>query len=95
MATVKVTFTLDEATVGRLNETARRLAKPKSEVVREAIREFHVKSDRLSEAERQRLLRIMKRILAEPPTRTQAEVDRELRELRRARRSGGRLHPVD
>jgi metal-responsive CopG/Arc/MetJ family transcriptional regulator len=95
MATVKVTFTLDEATVGRLNETARRLAKPKSEVVREAIREFHAKSDRLSEEERQRMLRVMKRILAEPPTRSQAEVDRELREIRRARRSGGRLHPAE
>jgi predicted DNA-binding protein len=95
MATVKVTFTLDEATVGRLNETARRLAKPKSEVVREAIREFHAKSDRLSEVERLRMLRIMKRILAEPPTRSQAEVDRELREIRRARRSGGRLHPAE
>ena len=95
MATVKVTFTLDEATVARLRETASRLAKPKSEVVREAIREFHAKSDRLSETERQRMLRVMKDILARPPTRTQAEVDRELRELRRARRSRGRLHPVD
>ena len=32
---VKVTFTLDEATIGRLNDTAKRLAKPKSEVDRE------------------------------------------------------------
>jgi metal-responsive CopG/Arc/MetJ family transcriptional regulator len=95
MARVKVTFTLDEATIRRLNETAARLSKPKSEVVREAIQEFHAKSDRLSEAERQRMVRIMKRILAEPPARSQAEVDRELREIRRARRSGGRLHPVD
>jgi predicted transcriptional regulator len=93
MATVKVTFTLDEATVGRLNETARRLAKPKSEVVREAIREFHAKSDKLSEAERQRMLRIMDRIIAGPPTRSQA--DAELHEIRRARRSGGRLHPAE
>jgi hypothetical protein len=92
---VKVTFTLDEVTVNRLNETARRLAKPKSQVVREAIRDYHPKSDRLSEAERLRMLRVMDRILARPPTRTQAEVDAELREIRRARRSGGRLHPAE
>jgi predicted transcriptional regulator len=95
MAAVKVTFTLDEATIGQLNETARRLAKPKSEVVREAIREFHARSDKLSEAERQRMMRVLKEFMAKPPTRSQAEVDRELRELRRARRSRGRLHPVD
>src|SRR5438105_12964098 len=95
MATVKVTFTLDEATIRRLSETATRLSKPKSEVVREAIREFHAKSDRLSEAERLRMLRVIDRILATPSTRTQAEVDAELREIRRARRSGGRLHPAE
>ena len=92
---VKVTFTLDDVTIRRLEVTASRLAKPKSEVVREAIREFHAKSDRLSEAERLRMLRVMDRILAEPPTRSQTEVDRELREIRRARRSGGRLHRAE
>ena len=92
---VKVTFTLDEATIRRLSETAARLSKPKSEVVREAIREFHAKSDRLSEAERIRMLRILDRIAAEPPTRSQAAVDRELREIRGARRSGGRLNPAE
>ncbi len=51
---VKVTFTLDDTTVARLNETARRLSKPKSELVREAIKAYHAKSDRLSDAERER-----------------------------------------
>ena len=95
MATVKVTFTLDEETVAKLSQTAERLAKPKSEVVREAIRDFHAKSDRLSEAERQRMLRVLDRIAARPPTRTQDEVDREIAEIRAARRSGGRLHPAE
>jgi metal-responsive CopG/Arc/MetJ family transcriptional regulator len=95
MATVKVTFTLDESTVAKLNQTAERLSKPKSEVVREAIQDFHARSDRLSEAERQRMVGVMKRILARAPDRTQADVDRELREIRRARRSGGRLHPAE
>jgi hypothetical protein len=96
---VKVTFTLDEATIGQLNETARHLAKPKSAVVREAIRDYHAKStplpDRLSEAERRRMLRVLDEFLKQPPTRPQHEVDRELRELRAARRSGGRLHPAE
>ena len=85
---VKVTFTLDETTVDKLNQTAARLAKPKSEVVREAIAEFHARRDRLSEAERLEKLRIIAEIKKRPPTRPQNEVDRELRELRESRRRG-------
>jgi predicted transcriptional regulator len=92
---VKVTFTLDESTVARLNQTAERLAKPKSEVVREAIREYHAKSDRLSETERLRMLQIMEEIMARPPDRSQRDADREIAEIRRVRRSGGRLHPAE
>ncbi len=88
MAAVKVTFTLDEATVARLNETASRLAKPKSEVVREAIRDYHSRTDRLSEAERQRMLRAVDELLAQPPTRSQRQVDRELLEIRKSRQQG-------
>jgi predicted transcriptional regulator len=95
MATVKVTFTLDEVTVGKLNEAALRASKPKSEVIREAVADYYEKTDRLSEAERARMLAALRKFMAEPPTRTQAEVDRELRELRRARRSGGRQHPAE
>jgi predicted transcriptional regulator len=90
MATVKVTFTLDEATVEQLNETASRLSKPKSEVVREAIRDFHSRADRLSEAERQRLLRAVDVLILKPATRSQQEVDRELREIRESRQRGWR-----
>ena len=39
MAMVKVTFTLDAATVTRLRTTAERLHVPQSQVVREAIAE--------------------------------------------------------
>ena len=92
---IKVTFTLDKATVARLDQTAERLSKPKSEVVREAIADYHAKSDRLSEAERARLLRIVDELTAQPSTRGQAAVNREIREVRRVRRSGGRLHPSD
>jgi hypothetical protein len=89
---VKVTFTLDEATIGRLIDTARRLAKPKSEVVREAIRDYHSRSDRLSEAERKRMLRVLDEMMKRPPTRSQRDADREIAQIRAARRSGGRLH---
>jgi len=85
-----MTFTFDEDTVVRLNRTAKRLAKPKSEVVREAIREYEAKSDRLPEAERLRMLRVIDEIMKRPSTRSRAEVDRELRELRASRRRGWR-----
>ena len=92
---VKVTFTLDEKTVIQLNEAARQLAKPKSEVVREAVDEYHSRMGRLSEQERTRALRLLSDYLARPPERSQAEVDRELKELRAARRGGGRRTPVE
>lgn len=46
-----MTFTPDEKAVNHLNETARRLSKPKSEIVRDAIEEAYKKSDRLSDEE--------------------------------------------
>jgi len=95
MAAVKVTFTLDAATIARLNQAAERLAKPKSQVVREAIQEYSERTGRLSESERLRMLRAIDEMVARIPTRPQAEVDRELRELRAARRSGGRRTRID
>jgi len=92
---VKVTFTLDEATVNRLRLTAERLQKPKSQVVREAIREYYDRSDRLSETERKRMLASLDRLAMMPPTRPQEEVEAELAEIRAVRRLPGRLHPVD
>lgn len=92
---VKVTFTLDEATIARLNETARRLSKPKSEVVREAIEVYYAKSDRLSDAERRQMLKILGDYMRQPPIGTDAETDRELSELRAARHSGGRRTPAE
>lgn len=85
-----MTFTLDDASVKLLNRTAARLAKPKSQVLREAIREYDAKSDRLSEAERVRMLRVLEEYVKQPPTRSQRDVDRELRELRESRRRGWR-----
>lgn len=90
MASVKVTFTLDEATLSCLSQAAERLAKPKSAVVREAIHDYHERIGRLGEAKRIRLLRVLDQVMARAPSRSVSEVNRELRELRRARRKGGR-----
>jgi predicted transcriptional regulator len=86
----KVTFTLDDHTVRLLALTAERLKKPKSEVVREAVADYHERAGRLSEAERQRMLQVIERMKNAKPTRPQAEVDREIAEIRAARRGGGR-----
>lgn len=91
MATIKVTFTVDRATVARLQQTAERLAKPKSQVIREAIREYHDRVGKLSEQERLRMLRVLDEIMGRPPSRSKSEVEKELRAIRRARRAGGRL----
>ena len=87
---VKVTFTLDDETVDRLRRTASRLARPQSYVVREAIREYEARSTKLSDEERARMLALVDRMVREPPTRTVAEVDSELAEIRAARRRWGR-----
>jgi hypothetical protein len=91
MATNKVTFTLDPETVHRIEDAAERLAKPKSQIVREAVADYHGRIDRLSESERQRLLKIFDTLFPLIPVRPKREVDSELEEIRRGRRTGGRL----
>jgi predicted transcriptional regulator len=90
MATTKATFTLDADTLARLRATAERLALPKSQVVREAIRDFGDRAERLSERERRRLLEAFDRFVPAIPPRPRRDVERELAELRRARRADGR-----
>ena len=93
MATNKVTFTLDAETVHRIEDAAERLAKPKSQIVREAVAEFHGRIDHLSESEIQQRLKIFDTLMPLIPIRPERETDEELKEIRRARRSGGRLTP--
>jgi hypothetical protein len=90
---IKVTFTFDESTVAYLSRTAARLGLPKSQVVREAIRVYGEQMDRLSDAERERLLEVFDEVTASIPERPRREIDAELAELRRSRRKGGRTHP--
>jgi predicted transcriptional regulator len=86
----KVTFTVDDETVRTLRTMSERLGKPQSMVVREAVAEYGARAGRLTEAERRRLLAAMDAMIKRPPTRAQAEIDRELKEIRRARRHPGR-----
>ncbi len=64
-----------------------------TKVTRAAIAEYHDRIGRLSESERLRMLRVFDELVTQIPTRSDAEVDRELRSIRRARRAGGRRHP--
>jgi predicted DNA-binding protein len=84
----KVTFSLDDETVEALRTAAARLGKPQSLIVREAVAEYTSREERLSDTERGRLLETLRRIRSRPVTRSQADVDRELRAIRRARRTG-------
>jgi predicted DNA-binding protein len=90
MATIKRTFTFDEATSIRLDRTAYRLSKPKSEVVREAIRVYSEQIGLLTEDERLRMLATFDRVVPSIPERPVEDVETELEEVRRARRGGGR-----
>ncbi len=90
MAKPKVTFTLDSPTIRRLELTADRLGRPKSQVVREAIHEYSERVGRLSERERLRMLTAFDELVPAIPPRSDQEVDQELRAIREARRGGGR-----
>jgi predicted transcriptional regulator len=87
---IKVTFTLDDESVAYLDRMADRLAKPKSQVVREALRLYGEHMSRLTEEEREQMLAVFDTVAPAIPQRPRAEVERELDELRRARRAGGR-----
>jgi len=92
---VKMTFTFDETTVEVLRRTSARLKKPNSVVVREAIRDYAGRADRLSDDERRHMLRILDRIVSRPATKTAAAVDQEIKSVRAVRKTGGRRTPQE
>ena len=83
---VKVTYSLDDVTVRRIRAVSARLGIPQSQMVREAVADYAARKDRLSEAERLRMLEVLERIRDSPPSRSQDEVDAELRQIRAARK---------
>ncbi|HXA16338.1 MAG TPA: ribbon-helix-helix protein, CopG family [Thermoanaerobaculia bacterium] len=86
----KVTYTLDDATVRRVDSASERLKMPKSQVIRDAVAEFDEGLGRLSERERLRQLRVLRDLVPLIPKRPRAEVEQEIAEIRSARRTGGR-----
>jgi hypothetical protein len=87
---VKMTFTLDDETVGRIRQTAARLARPQSQVVRDAVRDYASRIGRLSEDERRRLLHAFDTLVPMISPRPVREVVAEIEAVRTDRRSGGR-----
>ena len=81
---------MDKATVRQIEDAAARLSKPKSQIVREAVSDYHSRIGKLSESERKRMLWVLDNLAPRIPERPQSEVDAELAEIRRARREGGR-----
>lgn len=90
MATTKVTYTLDEETVTRIADAAKRLSQPKSQVVRDAVASYHSRLGEMTEVERARMLEAFDRLLPTIPTRPVEEVEAEIEEIRRSRRAAGR-----
>jgi hypothetical protein len=87
---VKMTFTLDERTADTLKRIARRLQRPQSHVLREAIAHYEPHAGNLSKAERQRRVALFDQVIGAIPRRSAGEVDAELKQLRAARRKGWR-----
>ena len=93
MAT-KVTYSLDDETVRRIRRLAERSRKPQSLVVREAVAQYAAREEKLTPEERDRKLALLREFAGKLPTRPQDEVDRELEDLRQARRVGW-VRPTD
>jgi hypothetical protein len=91
---VKATFVLDAEAFDKLRLAATRLSRSQSWVVREAVCEYAERVGRLSESERRQMLGALDRLLPGIPRRPLAAVQAEIREVRRARRKGGRGTPA-
>ena len=87
-----MTFSLDDGTVAKLRQSAARLAKPQSAIVREAIGEYADRVGRLSDGERRHLLHLFDTLVPAIPPRPARDVAAEIRAIRAARRAGGRRH---
>ena len=86
-----MTFSLDELTAARIATLARDTGRSKSAVVRDAVAFRAENQGRVSEEERVERVRVFRGRAARLPPRPQQEVEAELREIRAARRGGGRV----
>lgn len=83
-----MTFTLDDETVRKIRKLAERTKKPQSLVVREAVAHYSARDEKMTDEERQRWLRTFDELVAKIPPRPRKDIDRELAEIRRSRRTG-------
>ena len=86
----KITLTLDDLSLSRVEDASARLSLSKSEIVRRAIVEFHDRIVGLSERERTALLRAFDDYVPKIPSRAGSAVDAEIGAVRSDRRAGGR-----
>jgi predicted DNA-binding protein len=87
---VKMTFTIDEDTAETLRRISKRVHRPQSQVLREAIRHYEPHAGQLSMEERKKRLELFDQVIARIPKRPASDVDAELREIRSSRRQGWR-----
>ena len=90
MAIQKMTFSLDTLTAARIAALSRDLGKPKSAIVREAVSVYARSAGKVTEEERVERVRVFKKLVARIPPRPREEVEAELEEVRRSRRTGWR-----
>jgi hypothetical protein len=91
----ELTLTLDEQTIQQIESAAETFGKSKSQIVQEALAGYRAIPDRLTEAERQRMLKALDEMMRTPSPKTAEEVQQEIEDIRAARRSGGRRTPVE
>ena len=88
LSMVKMTFTIDENTAETLRRISKRLQRPQSQVLREAIRHYEPHAGQLSTEERKRRVELFDQVIPRIPKRPATQVDAELREIRSSRRQG-------
>ena len=82
-----MTFSLDTLTAARIGALSAQLGKPKSAIVREAVSEYARNAGRVTEEERLARVRTFEELVAKIHPRSREEVEAELAEIRRSRRT--------
>jgi hypothetical protein len=87
---VKMTFSIDEDTAATLRRISKRVDRPQSQVLREAIRHYEPHAGQLSSQERKARVELFDLMVARIPESPAKKVDAELRNNRSSRRQGWR-----
>jgi predicted DNA-binding protein len=87
---VKMTFTIDEDTADTLRRISKRVDRPQSQVLREAIRHYEPHAGQLSAQERRARVELFDQVIDRIPKKSAKQVDSELRDIRSSRRQGWR-----